>query len=70
MPIRFQSLETKEAEVELQDVLDKLNLSLRGLARALGGSVAMAVYWKKIGHIPDYRQAQIRELAKLKGIDL
>jgi len=59
-----------EGKMELQDVLKKLDMSLRGLSKALGGSVAMAVYWKKIGRIPEYRQAQIREFAKSKGVEI
>lgn len=57
--------------MELKDVMEKLGFkSYRALARALGKSHTMVIYWNKIGRIPLERQAEIRELAKTMKIKL
>lgn len=56
--------------MDLKIIQEKLGLSLRALSAALGGSPAMCVYWKKSGHIPKYREAQIIDLAKRMKVKL
>ena len=56
--------------MELDIVKEKLGLSLRGLAKALGGTYTMCVYWKRVGYIPARRHQEIRDLASRMGVSL
>jgi hypothetical protein len=57
--------------VSLDAIIERLGVgSDRGLAKLLGASHGATHHWRKNGHIPEWRMAQIRELARKKGIEL